>query len=60
MEFPHNDLMLAHNRTNSYTTTYNDGFLAALKADLSTTNPTSIMDYQRLYVEAGNRIYQYP
>ena len=51
MEFPGNDAMLAHNRTNSYLTTYNDGFLKALKTDLSNTNPKSIMDYQRLYVE---------
>ena len=60
MEFPGNDAMLAHNRTNSYLTTYNDGFLKALKTDLSNTNPKSIMDYQRLYVEAGNRTYQFP
>tara|TARA_R100001530_G_C4175570_1_gene117917 strand:+ start:70 stop:270 length:201 start_codon:yes stop_codon:yes gene_type:complete len=60
MEFPQNDLMIAHARLMGTLIPYNDALMANLKADLGTTDFTSISDYAALFVETTGRVYDYP
>ena len=60
MEFPQNDLMLAHARGTGQLTQYNDALMGSLKSDLGTTNFASISDYAALFVETTGRVYNYP